>query len=163
MHYRLAFSLIAGGLSAHRLVGQGAVIPVPIDSGTLVRMIPLTGPPIEGRLVRRFPAVGSTLYACRYPGPPCHDPADSTAIRRVQLSSLLRVDVQRGSHLGSGAIIGGIIGAVLFDVYSSFVHAFCDAADCGPSTTTLTIRGALAGTILGMLFGGASPNWGPPK
>ena len=163
MRYRLALFLVTGGLSASGLVGQGTVIPVPIDSGTLVRMVPLAGPPIEGRLVQRFPAVGSTLYACRYPGPPCHDPADSAAIRRVQLASLLRVDVQRGSHLGTGAFIGGIIGAALFTAGGSIGHSLCESADCGPSTTTLTIRSALAGTLLVLLFGAASPRWGPPK
>jgi hypothetical protein len=160
---RLALLLVMAGLSARGLVGQGAVISVPIDSGTLVRMVPLAGPPIEGRLVRRFPAVDSTLYACRYPGPPCHDPADSAAIRHVQLTSLLRVDVQRGSHAGIGAVIGGMIGAALFAAGGSLGHSLCETVDCGPSTTTLTIRGALAGTLLGLLFGAALPRWGPPK
>jgi hypothetical protein len=65
MCHRLALLLVMAGLSARGLVGQGAVISVPIDSGTLVRMVPLAGPPIDGGLVRRLPAGDSTVYACR--------------------------------------------------------------------------------------------------
>jgi hypothetical protein len=160
---RLSSLVFAIAVAVRGLSAQGAVTSVPIDSGTLVRMTPRVGPRFEGRLLQRYPAAGSILLMCRYPGPPCTDPADSVASRRIEMSTLLHLDIQRGSHLGTGIVIGGIIGAALFSAGSSIGHSLCETADCGPSTMTVTLRGAVAGIVLGALFGGASPRWGPPR
>jgi hypothetical protein len=153
----LAVGLIASGGS-----GQGAVVPVRIDSGTLVRMTPQIGAPFEGRLVQPVPAAGSVLITCRYPGPPCSDPTDSAAIRRIQTASLLRLEVQHGNHAGSGALLGGAIGVVFGFLGSSFARGFCDTQDCLSSANTAPLRGGLLGAAIGGLFGWASPRWGHP-
>jgi hypothetical protein len=163
MRRRLSALMFASGIAVRGLSAQGAVTSVPIDSGTLVRMTPHLGAPFEGRLLQRFPAAGATLFTCRYPGPPCSDPADSAASRRVEMSSLIHLDIQRGSHVGTGAVVGGLIGAALFTAGGSIGHSLCETADCGPSTGALTLRGAVAGIVLGALFGAASPRWGPPR
>lgn len=163
MRYRLLFLVCACGFVARGLPGQVAPTSVPIDGGTLVRMTPQIGPLFKGRLVQRLPADGSALFICRYPGPPCADRADSTAIRRVEIASLLHLDLQRGSHAGTGTIIGGRIGVALFSAGGSFGHPLCETEDCGPSTSALTLRGAIAGAVLGALFGAASPVWGPAR
>jgi hypothetical protein len=143
-------------------VAQAPVIPVPMDSGTLIRMTPRAGEVFEGRLVRPVPAAGSLLYACRYPGPPCTDPGDSAAIRRVPVTSLLRIEVQRGSHAGSGALLGGAIGVVTGFLLGSLARGFCDSYRCVNGANMAPLSVGLVGAGIGGLFGWASPRWGQP-
>jgi hypothetical protein len=162
MRHRFLLLLLISGLAASGAAGQGTVGSVAIDSGTLVRLTPRAGSPFEGRLIQRFPAASTTLSMCRYPGPPCTDPSDSTAIRKAQVASLLRLEVQRGNHAGSGALLGGGIGALLGVVAGSFARGLCDTADCASGANTAPLSGAFVGAAIGALFGWASPRWGQP-
>jgi len=148
--------------TASSAAGQDTIVPVRMDSGTLVRMTPHTGSPFEGRLVRAVPAAGSVLYTCRYPGPPCTDATDSAAIRQTQVGSLLRLEVQRGNHAGSGALIGGAIGAVLGVAAGSFGRGLCETQECLSGANAAPFTVGAVGALIGALFGWASPRWGRP-
>jgi hypothetical protein len=162
MRQRLLHFLLMCGLAAPGLAGQGTVGSVSIDSGTLIRLTPRVGSTFEGRLIERFPAAGHTLSMCRYPGPPCTDLSDSTAIRKAEIASLLRLEVQRGNHAGSGGLIGGGIGALFGVVVGSFARGLCDSSSCASGANWAPVTGALFGAAIGAVFGWASPRWGQP-
>lgn len=153
--------VLASLLLIYRLPAQVAV-PVPLDSGTLVRMTPTSGDPFEGRLIQRFPPQGSLLRSCRYPGPPCTDDRDSTRFRQTDLASLRMVEVQRGNHAGSGAAIGGVVGALLGGVFGGLAQSLCETQSCAHAGQTGAITLGVAGAVFGALFGAASPRWGRP-
>lgn len=153
--------VLASILLIYRLPAQ-ATVPVPLDSGTLVRMTPATGEPFEGRLVQRFPANGSLLVSCRYPGRPCLEPGDSVIVRRTPLASLLQVEVQRGNHADTGALRGGIIGAVVGLLGELLLRGFCDDQACLSAMNTAPLRVGVLGALIGAVFGAASPRWVRP-
>jgi hypothetical protein len=116
------------------------------------------GPKLAGRLLQRVKSRSESPWVCRYPGRPCVDTADSVSAHRIALASATGIDVQRGNHLATGAILGGLIGGSIGGVLGGF-RSLCDAADCGPPASQYTLVGILSGAILGGLFGLASPAW----
>ena len=140
------------------LCGQGPPPRMPVDSGTLIRLAPPTGPYVVGRLLRRIASRQDSAVMCRYPGPPCTSVLDPSEVRRMLLTGTTTIEVQRGNHLATGAIIGGLIGGALGAGVGGF-RSLCDAVDCGPSANTVTMIGALAGAVLGGAFGASSPSW----
>ncbi len=144
--------LVLSGASVAR--GQGT----PLDSGRLVRITFDSGSRLVGRLLQPAIPGNNALIICRYPGPPCSSAADSSRVRRVPISGMAALEIQHGSHAGTGALIGGLIGLGV----GSFVGAlrgFCDAADCGPPALVYLFGGAAGGALLGALIGGGSPRW----
>lgn len=162
MRHQFLLVTAAVALIASSAAGQDTIVRVRLDSGTLLRMTPQTGQPFEGRLLRAVPVAGSVLYTCRYPGPPCSDPSDSAAIRRTQAGSLLRLEVQRGNHAGSGALIGGGIGLVLGLAGASWARGLCESQACVSGADAAPFSVGAVGALIGALFGWASPRWGRP-
>jgi hypothetical protein len=153
----LLCAVAPGGLAA-----QDSLVHATIDSGTLVRMHPTSGEPIRGRLVQPLGPSSVVVQFCRYPAPPCTNPLDSTVIRSLPMSSLTRLDVQRGSHWDSGAAIGGLVGGALGWLIGAFANGMCESPNgCGPPTAAYFAIGAATFGALGAFIGGGSPKWGP--
>lgn len=144
--------LVLSGASAAR--GQGT----PLDSGRLIRISFDTGSPLVGRLLRPATLGNDALVVCRYPGPPCTSPEDSSRIRRIPISGMTTLEMQHGSRAGTGAVIGGLIGLAVGSFLGSF-RGLCDASDCGPPASAFMFGGAASGALLGAMIGGGSPTW----
>ena len=145
------------------LVGQTPRVSIPLDSGTLVRMTPQAGAPVLGRLVQKFGPASSELRFCRYSGRPCTEAADSGAIRTMPAASLFRLEVQRGTHLQRGALIGGMAGAALTLIAWAEREPCDQGFDCGPSLGRVLVIFTSGGAALGALLGAVTPAWGPPR
>src|SRR6266850_3363411 len=154
--------LLAGlcALASRGLAAQESVVRAPIDSGTLIRMHPATGAPVRGRLFQPLGPTSSLVRFCRYPAPPCTNPTDSSAIQRLPVTSIVRLEVQRGNRWEHGAAIGGLIGGVLGSLLGSLANGLCDSTSCGPSTGEYVFLGAIGVGAFGALIGSGSPKWG---
>lgn len=161
-HLKRSFAIVLFTLSVRHLRAEAQTTPVALDSGTLVRVTPASGLAFEGRLVQPLPTGATTLVMCRYPGPPCTDARDSAAIRRAELNQSMRLQVQRGTHAGSGALLGTGIGAVLGLLGRSFANGLCDTEACSSGGNAAPFILAGVGAAIGGLFGWASPRWGNP-
>lgn len=132
-----------------------------VDSGTLIRMYTPTGR-ITGRLTTRFEKSDATLSYCRYPGPPCVTIDDSAAVRTIPTTSLLRIEVSRGSRWRRGALIGGVLGAATGAIGTAVLLGFRDCFRCSPKTPIIVVGALSSGLFwggLGALWGSAFPNW----
>jgi hypothetical protein len=163
MTFQAAFRLAAlCALTPVRLAAQDSLVHATIDSGTLVRMHPASGAPVRGRLVQPLGPSSTVVQFCRYPAPPCTNALDSSVVHSLPISSLTRLDVQRGSHWDSGAAIGGLIGGALGWFIGAFANGMCESSSgCGPPTAAYFAIGAATFGALGAFIGGGSPKWGP--
>lgn len=77
----------------------------------------------------------------------------------LRVDQLNRIDVARGSHAGSGAKLGGAIGAglgiVLYAAANAEDPGFFSAGDALQGTVTIAVLGA----AVGALIGNGSPRW----
>jgi len=157
----LACSLILAAVPVG-LAAQDSLVHATIDSGTLVRMHPATGAPVRGRLVRPLTPSSTFVHYCRYPAPPCTNPADTTAIQQVSTTTLQRLEVQRGSQWATGALTGGLVGAGLGLLVGLASNSLCeDSSGCGPGTGVYMLSGAVLFGGLGAMIGSGSIKWGP--
>ena len=156
-----AFAILCA-LAPTSLVAQDSLVHATIDSGTLIRMHPITGASIRGRLVQPLTPSSAFVQVCRYPAPPCTPKSDSLAFQRLPAASLARIDVQQGSRWTTGALIGGIFGGALGGLASAFANGMCeDPEGCGASTPVYALIGAAFFGGFGALIGSGSPKWVP--
>ena len=148
-------------LAPGRLAAQAGLVRTTVDSGTLVRMYPPTGAPVRGRLVQALDPTSAAVLFCRYPAPPCADPSDSAAIQQLPTMSLSRLEVQRGSHWGVGAALGGLVGLFLGVATEALASMDCNESNSCPVSGLITGVGVLTFGTIGAMVGGSSPKWGP--
>lgn len=156
---------LACALAPVGLAAQDSLVHVTIDSGTLVRMHPAIGAPFQGRLVQPLTPSSPFILFCRPPARACTDPADTSAIQRVPTTSLIGLDVQRGTEAAAGALWGGLIGIAVGKLVSEIVGSLCAGEagnrDCGPSGAQYAAMGAVTFGVIGGLIGGGKPKWNP--
>ena len=112
-----------------------------------------------GRLLAPLSRTDSLVRFCPYPGPPCLDPMD---LQTIPVARVLQLDLERGSAMGKGALIGGIIGGALGALGGWFAGSVRDCSRCA-STEAVAAEGALVtgavGAGIGALFGSTSMHW----
>lgn len=157
----LFIATLALALAPARLAAQDSLVHATIDSGTLVRFHPLSGPPTRGRLLQPLSPSSTIVVFCRYPALPCTNLADSTTLVRLPVDGLERVELQTGTRWATGAWIGGAIGVTLGGLASALGHGLCESTDCGPPVAVEAfISGVFVG-LIGALIGSGSPTWAP--
>lgn len=143
------------------LEAQASPVRATIDSGVLIRMHPTEGAAIRGRLVQPLGPTSVTAMYCRYPAPPCTDPADTASIHQLATRSLVRIDVENGTNWRTGGIIGAVVGALL-GALAAELQSDCDPGTCsGASPGGSIVIGAFVVGGIGALIGSSSPRWGP--
>jgi len=161
---RLALLLLASlaALAPSPAAAQDALVRAAVDSGTLVRIQPVSGAAVRGRLMAPLEPSSNAVAICQRRGGRCPDPGDSTAIRRIPMASVSRLEVARGAHAGTGAAIGGAFG-LGFGVLASAATDACAGSDCGgPSAAAILGGSILVFSLIGALIGAGVPAWGPP-
>ncbi len=153
---------VALALAPVRLAAQDSLVRATIDSGILIRMHPATGSSIRGRLIRPLEPTSTVAQVCRYPATPCTAKSDSAAFQRIPTASLVRVDVQQGSHWATGGLIGAVFGGLLGGLAGAWVNSDClDSGGCTTPTAGWAIIGAAGFGAFGALIGSGSPKWRP--
>ncbi len=150
--------LVALAFPAVSARSQARPFTQPVDSGALVRLIPTTGEPLEGRLLARLSPGADSVRYCRYPGNPC-TARDSDGVRATALASLQQVEITKGTRADRGMLIGATIGAGLGLLLGAAAQAECDAS-CPDAATAATIMG-VGGLLSGALFGSTAKVWRP--
>ena len=149
----LAASVLSGG----RAGAQQPATHAQVDSGVVVRL--QTGTALTvGRLLAPLSRSDSLVRYCRYPGPPCLDPRDAQS---MPVNRVRHLDVQHGSAIGKGALIGGIIGGGLGALGGWFEGNLRECSRCSVSAAVANgavITGAI-GAGIGALFGATSLHW----
>jgi hypothetical protein len=146
-------------LATSRLAAQDSLVRATIDSGTLIRMHPVAGSPVKGRLLQPLGPSSTVVQYCRYPAPPCTPPIDSADVGRYPMASLTRIEVQRGSHWAVGAAAGGALGVLIGGLVAVAVAIGCgEAGDCPSGAVVMGIPIALFGAMGGFI-GSGSPKW----
>jgi hypothetical protein len=156
--------LIAGATMLGPLpaVAQDALVRTALDSGALIRVHPVSGAAVRGRLVAPLAPSSDTIALCQGRVAHCTDPGDSTAIRRIATASVSRVEVARGTQSATGAAIGGATG-LAFGLLAGAATGACAASDCGgPSAGAILGASLLVFSLIGALVGSSFPAWGPP-
>jgi hypothetical protein len=149
------------GLTPAALLAQDSLVRTTIDSGTLIRMHPVAGPTIRGRLLQPLGPSSTVVQFCRYPAPPCTAPIDSAALGQYPTASLTQIDVQRGSHWAVGAAAGGVFGLFIGGAVAAAAAIGCgESGDCPSGAVVFGIPLALFGAM-GAMIGSGSPKWGP--
>jgi hypothetical protein len=115
---------------------------------------------VQGRLVQRLAPTSSDIFFCRYPANPCVTSTDD-GLRSLRMANLQGLEVASGTRWARGALIGGIIGAVLNFVGTEFVNALCEDSRCVHNAFGMAAVGALAGIGWGALFGSMHVVWRP--
>ncbi len=156
----LTLAVLCGAVPAD-LAAQGKLVRASVDSGTLIRMYPTTGPYLRGRLIHPLTSTTAVIEVCRYPAVPCDAKSDSSAYQQVPTASLSRVEVQRGTRWRTGAFIGGVVGAMLGMISAGLANSMCEEADGCASTMGAALIGATAAGAFGALIGSSQPAWSP--
>jgi hypothetical protein len=148
-------------LTPTQVLAQDRLVRATVDSGTLIRMHPDSGPYLRGRLVAPLTPTSTLVHVCRYPAPPCTPQSDSSAFQRIPTSSLARIDVQEGNNWVNGAMVGGLIGGFLFGLAGAFANGMCEESEGCASVPAYVMVGGVSIGALGALIAGASPRWRP--
>jgi len=158
-----AVVLLAGlcALTPVKLTAQDSLLRATIDSGTLIRMHPMVGSPVRGRLIQPLRPSSTVVQFCRYPAAPCTTSSDSAAYGNLPTASLGRLEVQRGSHWPIGAAIGGVVGLVIGGLAEGLASMDCnESGSCPPGGLITGISTVLFGAM-GAFIGSGSTKWGP--
>jgi hypothetical protein len=164
--------IVALGLClAEHASAQQPLVNQSLDSARVVRLHLARGGSVHAVLLSPFaPESGAVTYRPR--SGDCGVPSTVCRIR-TPVSELRAIDVSHGYHTGRGALIGGVIGAmlgfVLRDASSEvqYYAAPCPPPGCGPrsqrtpSVLLTTAAGAALGAGVGALLGLSSPSWEP--
>ena len=162
MKYQAALLLaLASVVAPTDVAAQGRLVRATVDSGTLIRMHPDSGPYLRGRLIAPLTPTSTLVHVCRYPAPPCTATSDSSAFQRIPTSSLARIDVQEGSNWTNGAVVGGLIGGFLFGLAGAFANGMCEESEGCASVPAYVMVGGVTFGALGALIAGGSPRWRP--
>jgi hypothetical protein len=163
MKYQAALLLVlASALTPTHVAAQGRLVRATVDSGTLIRMHPDSGPYLRGRLIAPLTPTSALVHVCRYPAPPCTPESDTSAFQQIPTSSLARIDLQEGTTWVNGAIIGGGVGGLLGAFIGGFGASMCEQSDgCGVSALGIGLVGMVAGGGVGAVIGTAFPRWRP--
>ena len=156
----LTFAVLGAAAPAH-LAAQRPLARATVDSGTLIRMYPTTGPYLRGRLIRPLTPTTPVIDVCRYPAVPCDARSDSSAYQQVPTASLTRIEVQRGTRWETGAFIGGVIGGMLGAMAGAFANSMCDTSDGCTSIMGAALLGVTTVGAFGALIGSSQPDWAP--
>jgi hypothetical protein len=141
---------------------QDTLVRAALDSGALVRVHPVSGATVRGRLVAPLAPSGDTIALCQGRAAHCNDPGDSTAIRRIPTASVSRIEVAHGTQSATGAAIGGATG-LAFGLLAGAATDACVVSDCGgPSAGAILGVSVVVFALLGALVGSSFPAWGPP-
>jgi hypothetical protein len=159
-----ALLLLAGIvlLAPFPAAAQDALVRAALDSGALVRVHPVSGAAVRGRLLAPLAPSSDTIALCQGREAHCTDRGDSTAIRRIATASVSRVEVARGTQWATGAAIGGATG-LAFGLLAGAATDACVVSDCGgPSASAIFGVSLLVFGLIGALVGSSFPAWGPP-
>ena len=143
--------------AATPLTAQRQQVTQPVDSGTLVRIRLDSGSAVRGRLLATLQPGAQALQLCLYPGRRCSAAADAR-VRTIETSAIRRFEVSAGSHWGTGALIGGVLGFLA----GGLVHGFASDTDAGghpQSVMPFLVKGVLGGALWGALVGSGLDSW----
>lgn len=150
-------AFVPGGASA-----QDSLVPATLDSGTLVRVHPVSGADYRGRLLAPLAPSSDVIALCRGRGARCTDPGDSASMRQIPTASVSRIEVARGTQSATGAAVGGAFG-LAFGVLAGAATGACVGGDCGgPSAEAIMAGSIVMFALIGALVGAGIPAWGPP-
>jgi hypothetical protein len=158
--------LIAGVLSgaAAPCWSQAPLVRDGLDSGRVVRLIPLVGTPEAGRLMAPFASDSLMLRYCLYYARPCLSSADATW-RERRAADIARLEVKVGSRATRGFLIGSVACGAVWALVSPLA-GWPDWTDNPAYLMVDLLGGALAFAPtcggLGALIGAQKPVWGPP-
>ena len=141
----------AGGVRA-----QQPAFTQPIDSGSLVRLTPSSGPTVVGRLLAPLTVASPVVRYCRYPGNPC-TAYDSFNLRTRPLNEIAAVEITRSTHAQRGALIGGGIGLIIGLLNAAIIRGLCETR-C-PDPDWVVFASTSGGAMWGAIFGSTSHAW----
>ena len=135
-----------------------------LDSGRVVRLHLLSGPPEVGRLIAPFAPDSATIRYCLYYASPCRSVANATWRERLA-SDVARIEIKVGSRAGRGFLIGSAACGVMWALVSP-IAGWPDWTDNAAYFFVDFVGGAIASAPtcggLGALVGAQQPVWGPP-
>ena len=152
----LAVILLCCGVAP--LTAQHQLVTQSVDSGTLVRIQFDSGSAVRGRLLAALQPGAQALQLCLYPGRRCSAAADARA-RTIETSAIRGFELSAGSHWGTGALIGGVLGFLA----GGLVHGLVLDSDVGDehphSIVPYLARTVPAGVLVGALVGSGFDSW----
>jgi len=147
-------------LPANRAMAQAGRLETAVDSGLVIRLT-RGEQMVRGRLLQRMEPGTDIARTCRYPGPPCIDPISPTQLATLSLADWEHLDVQVGNRAKKGAVLGGILGALLGIGGASLAQAFCERT-C-PSDAEVLFKGVVIGGLfsagVGAVIGSGFPRF----
>ena len=134
-------------------------LPVPLDSGMLVRMHQ-SSDVTQGRLLRTASQGTPSLSYCPYPAPPCTSALDPRA-GATAVAQIIHLDVAAGTRWKHGMVIGGVIGGAIGAFFVSVGSGLCDTDSCRATMRKTAAAYLGLGLGLGAVFGSTSVQWRP--
>jgi len=134
-------------------------LPVPLDSGALLRMH-LFSDVTQGRLLAPASQGSPSLTYCRYPAPPCTSVLDPRA-GTIAVAQIIHLDVATGTRWKHGMAIGGVVGGVIGAFFISVGSGLCDTDQCRGTMWKSAAAYLGLGLGLGAVFGSTSVQWRP--
>ena len=146
--------------SAEQVPAQSGRLETAVDSGLVIRLT-RGEQMVRGRLLERMVPAADHARVCKYPGPPCIDPISPTQLATLSLADWDHLDVQVGNRAKKGAVLGGILGALLGIGGASLARAFCERT-C-PSEGEVLFKGVVIGGLfsagVGAVIGSGFPRF----
>lgn len=150
--HRLLVSCALVWLAAPTTAEAQEVGAYPLEQGNRIRVIPLDGEPIHGRLVR----LESSSLVVSLPRD------EARLIRAEEVQEVWIAESRAGAFAKGGAILGGLgTAAAGIAVMSAFCQGSTDCNSGEPLMGALVggAAGAAGGAVLGALVGAMAPRW----
>ncbi len=146
--------------SAEKVSAQAGRLETAVDSGLVIRLT-RGEQMVRGRLLERMVPAADRALVCKYPGPPCIDPISPNQLATLSLADWDHLDVQVGNRAKKGAVLGGIVGALLGIGGASLARGFCERT-C-PSEGEVLFKGVVIGGLfsagVGAVIGSGFPRF----
>jgi hypothetical protein len=135
-----------------------------LDSGRVVRLHLLSGPPEAGRLIAPFAPDSVTVRYCLYYASPCQSVTDATWRQRLT-SDIARLEIKVGSRAARGFLIGSAACGIVWALVSPLA-GWPDWTENPAYLLVDFVGGAIVSAPVcggtGALIGAQQPVWGPP-
>ncbi|MEO5826202.1 MAG: hypothetical protein ABIR59_09970 [Gemmatimonadales bacterium] len=131
-----------------------------VDSGLVVRAWTDAGQ-VRGRLLMQLRSDADSVLYCRFPGPSCEREFIAAQTAWLRLSGVRHLDVQVGTRIKKGAVVGGVFGGLIGALVLGG-PSFCEGTSCR-TTTGEKVFAAVKSTVIlgavGALIGSAFPRF----